>query len=77
MFYYFYQAAIAVKISNLLICFCSFDLSCPILEKYFFIENFDIILSCLVKWRSFLTLFVSREIFSIFISQIVCVFEII
>ena len=36
---YFYQAAIAVKISNLLICFCSFDLSCPIL----------FILSCLIK----------------------------
>ena len=28
---HFYQAAIAIKISNWLICFCSFDLSCPIL----------------------------------------------
>ena len=26
----FYEAALAVKRSNLLICFCSFDLSCPI-----------------------------------------------
>ena len=30
---HFYQAAIAIKMSNLLICFCSFDLSCPILKK--------------------------------------------
>ena len=34
---YPYQAAIAIKISNLLICFCRFDLSCPILEKDSFI----------------------------------------
>ena len=32
--HHFYQAAVAVKVKNLLICFCSFDLSCPILEKY-------------------------------------------
>ena len=30
---FFNQAAVSNKISNLLICFCSFDLSCPILEK--------------------------------------------
>ena len=30
---YFSQATISIKISNLLICFCSFDLFCPILEK--------------------------------------------
>ena len=27
------QAAVSNKISNLLICFCSFDLYCRILEK--------------------------------------------
>ena len=48
--YHFYQAAIAIKISILLICFCSFDLSCPILEKYIFIKkNVYIVLSCLIK----------------------------
>ena len=36
----FCQAAISVKICNLLICFCSFDLSCPILEKDNFINKF-------------------------------------
>ena len=46
-----YQAAIAIKISNLLICFCSFDLSCPILEKYSFFENVYIVLSCFIKER--------------------------
>ena len=47
----FYQAAIAVKITNLLICFCSFDLSCYILEKYIFIKN---VLYCLVLLNSIL-----------------------
>ena len=28
-----YQAAVTVEISILLICFCSFDLFCPLLEK--------------------------------------------
>ena len=45
----FYQAVIAIKIHNLLICFCSFELSCPIFEKDNFIENFYILLSCLIK----------------------------
>ena len=53
----FCQAAVSIKISNLLICyFCSFDLSCPIFETDNFIENLDIVLFCLIK--SFLTLFV-------------------
>ena len=43
---YFCQAVISVKVSNLLICFCSFDLCCRILEEYNFIENV-IVLSCL------------------------------
>ena len=30
---HFSQAAVSVKISNLLIYFCSFGLPCPILEK--------------------------------------------
>ena len=52
------QAAVASKISNLIICFCSFDLSCPILEKDNFIEK---LIYCLVSLNSvlFLTLFVS------------------
>ena len=49
-FYHFYQAAVAIKISHLLICFCSFDLSCPKFEKKnIFIENLYIVLSCLIK----------------------------
>ena len=40
-----YQAAIVIKVSNLFICFCSFDLSCPILEKDNFIETFYNVLS--------------------------------
>ena len=43
-------------ISNLLVCFCSFDLSCPILEKDIYITNVYIALSCLIKWRSFFNL---------------------
>ena len=42
---HFYQAAVAIKISNLLICFCRFDSSCPILEKDIFIKNEYIVLS--------------------------------
>ena len=34
------QASISVKIGNLLNCFCSFDFSCPILEKDNFINLF-------------------------------------
>ena len=45
----FSQAAISVKISNLLICFCSFDLSSPIIEKGNFIVYFYNVLSCLFK----------------------------
>ena len=36
---HFCKAAVSVKISNLLICFCSFDLSCPILEKIQFYKK--------------------------------------
>ena len=39
------KIAISIKISNLLICLCSFDLSCPIFEKDNFIEMFYIVLS--------------------------------
>ena len=44
----FYEAAFAIKISNLLICFCSFCLSCPTLEKYIFIKYLYIVLSWIV-----------------------------
>ena len=46
--YHFYHAAIAIKISNLLICFCSFDFSCPILEKDSFVENLYIVLNSVI-----------------------------
>ena len=45
----FYRVVVAIKISNLLFCFCSFYLSCPILEKDNFIEFLYIVLSCLIK----------------------------
>ena len=44
-----YQAAVTVKISILLICFCGFDLFCPLLDKDIFIENVYIALSCPIK----------------------------
>ena len=43
------KAAVSIKISNLLFCFCSFDFSCPILEKENVIENLCIVLSCHIK----------------------------
>ena len=51
-----YCYAVAARIRNLHICFCSFELSCPILEKDNFIENVFIALSCLIKQRSFFNL---------------------
>ena len=42
--HHFSQATISFKISNFLICFCSFDLSCPILEKDNFIKRYYIVL---------------------------------
>ena len=43
--------AVLIKTSNLLICFCSFDLSCPILKKEHFIEKLYSVLSCIIKYR--------------------------
>ena len=43
------QAAITVEISILLICFCSFDLFCPLLDKDISIENMYFVLSCPIK----------------------------
>ena len=40
---------LSFKISNFRIRFCSFNLACSILEKYYFIENMYIVLSCLIK----------------------------
>ena len=45
---HFCPADILIKISNLLIWFCSFEFSCPVLEKYHFIEHLSI-LYCLTK----------------------------
>ena len=42
-------ATVSVKISNILICFCSFDLSCPIFKKDIFYRKIYIVLSCLIK----------------------------
>ena len=39
--------------------FCSFDLFCPLLEEDSFIKNLYIVLSRLIKYHSFLNLFVS------------------
>ena len=41
----FRQAVVSIEMRNLLICFCSYDLSCPVLEKDSFIDNLDILLS--------------------------------
>ena len=46
---HFSKAAISIKISILLINFCSFDLFCAILEKDNFIEILYIVLSCPIK----------------------------
>ena len=43
------QSAISIKISNLIIGFCSFDFSRPILKKDNFIEILYIVLSGLIK----------------------------
>ena len=45
---FFSQAVVSVKISNLLICFYRFDLSCSIPEKDNFIKILYI-LCCLIK----------------------------
>ena len=39
LFLSLYQAAVTVEISILLICFCSFDLFCPLFEKDSFIKR--------------------------------------
>ena len=57
MFYFtLCQADVRVYISILLICFCSFDLFCPLLEKDIFIEIVYIVSSCPIKQRSFRSL---------------------
>ena len=63
MLLFFSQAAISIKISNLFICFCSFDLSCPTLEKTKFYQNN---LHCIVLLNSviFKILFVSKCCYS-------------
>ena len=43
------QAAVSIKISTLLIFFCSFELSCPVLKKDNFIKDLYNVLSCLIK----------------------------
>ena len=40
---------LSIKISYFRICFCTFDLSCSILEKDNFIEHLYIVLFCLIK----------------------------
>ena len=42
-----------VYISLLLICFCRFDLFCPLLDKDTFIKNVYIVLSCPIKYFPF------------------------
>ena len=45
----FLRAAISIKIGVLLICFCSFEFSCSILEKDNFVYYLYIVLPCLIK----------------------------
>ena len=56
---HFCQAAVSIKKSNLLICFCSFDSSCRILEKDNFIKKNVYCIVLAYKIAFFLTLFVS------------------
>ena len=51
-----WQAAISIKISNLLICICPFDLSCPILHKDNFIKKYILYRLILLNSVLFLTL---------------------
>ena len=44
---------ILIETVAFLICFCSFDPFCSILEKDNFIENLYIVLYCLIKKHSF------------------------
>ena len=50
---HFNQAAVSIKTSNLLICFCSFELSWTVLEKDNSIDNLYIVLYCVIKERVF------------------------
>ena len=56
--------AIAIKISNLLICFCSIDMSCLILEKNIFIENLYIVLSCIAFVYPFFVSIYTKETYA-------------
>ena len=49
LLFMFIMLPFQLRQSNLLIFFCSFDLSCPVLEKDNFIENLYIVLSCVIK----------------------------
>ena len=46
---YLCQVKVKVEISILLICFCSFDLFCSLLDKDNSIENLYIAMSCSIK----------------------------
>ena len=48
-----YQTAIAIEVGILLLCFCGFDLFCPLLDKDISIENLFVALSCPIKEHSF------------------------
>ena len=47
---------LSIKIYNFCVCFCSFELSCSILEKDNFIVNVYTILSCVIKEHSYFNL---------------------
>ena len=49
LFNYSTTTILSIMISYFHICFCTFDLSCSILENNNFIENLYIVLSCLIK----------------------------
>ena len=58
---------IQLRLSNLFICFCSFDFSCPIFEKDHFIENLYIVLFVSIWFRMPAVLFVLGLFFIIII----------
>ena len=66
----FFVCFISVKISDLLIGFCSFDFSCPILETENVITNCT--LSCLIKEHSLLTLLVLVSTPAVSESRTIC-----
>ena len=52
-----------IELSTLLICFCSFELFCPLLDKDISIENLYIVSSCPIRVLFKPCLFCLRQLF--------------